>query len=381
MNRIAFLIPTIDCISGAERQVLLLAEGLARRNWQVRVIALSGSGGTASEELSGAGIGFLSLQMRKGLADPRGWFHFHRWLATNKPDIVHAHMPHAAWFARWSHLFAPGSKVVDTIHTSAIGTWGRQFGYRLSDRLADKVTAVSTAAADAYLSAGMVANRHILVVPNGIETWVWRPDRTIRDTIRNNLGLKDEFLWFAVGRLEPVKDYPTLLRAFAVVRRQVRLVIAGTGALELSLRQLAMELGIGDRVHFLGFTTDVCRWMQAADGFVLSSLWEGLPMGLLEAAACALPAVATDVAGTGEIILHERTGLLAAPGDVGGLAAAMTRLMRMPIEVREAMGNCARKSISEQFSMERVLDRWEFLYAELLRERSSAPLWKRFHRV
>jgi glycosyltransferase involved in cell wall biosynthesis len=158
-------------------------------------------------------------------------------------------------------------------------------------------------------------------------------------------------------------------------------VIAGTGALELSLRQLAMELRIGDRVHFLGFTTDVCRWMQAADGFVLSSLWEGLPMGLLEAAACALPAVATDVAGTGEIILHERTGLLAAPGDVGGLAAAMTRLMRMPIEVREAMGNCARKSISEQFSMERVLDRWEFLYAELLRERSSAPLWKKFHRV
>lgn len=117
-----------------------------------------------------------------------------------------------------------------------------------------------------------------------------------------------------------------MLRAFAVVRGQARLVIAGTGVLELSLRQLATELAIGDRVHFLGFTPDVCRWMQAADGFVLSSLWEGLPMAVLEAAACALPAVGTDVLGTREVIVHDRTGLLAVPGDVEDWAGYASQL-------------------------------------------------------
>ena len=381
MNRIAFVIPTIDYIGGAERQVLLLAKGLARRNWQVSVVALSGLGGIASEELSKAGIGFFSLQMHKGLADPRGWWRFHRWLRSNRPDVVHAHMPHAAWFARWSRLFVHRCIVVDTIHTSAIGTKGRQIGYRFSDWLTDRVTAVSAGAADAYVSAGMVSGEHITVLPNGVDTQVWQPDASMRDTVRNELCLTDEFLWLAVGRLQPVKDYPTLLRAFAAIREPARLVIAGNGALESSLHCLTKELDIGNRVHFLGFTADVRRWMQAADGFVLSSLWEGLPMAVLEAASCALPAVGTDVSGTREIILHECTGLLAPPGDVANLAVAMTRLMQIPIDVREAMGKWARRLISERYSLESVLDEWESLYAELLQECLAVPVSKHIYRV
>jgi glycosyltransferase involved in cell wall biosynthesis len=186
--------------------------------------------------------------------------------------------------------------------------------------------------------------------------------------------LIDEFLWLAAGRLEPVKDYPTLLRAFAAIQKPARLLIAGTGALEASLHQLVSELEIEERVHLIGFSGDVRRWMQAADGFVLSSLWEGLPMSLLEAAACALPAVATDVAGTREIVVQDQTGFLAAPGDVEGLAGAMARLMEMPNQVRDAMGNYARKMAIERYSLDRVLDRWEALYGELLRERHAVTL-------
>jgi glycosyltransferase involved in cell wall biosynthesis len=379
LNRIAFVIPGIDRVGGAERQVLLLAEGLAQRNWQVSVIALSGSGGTASEELSSAGIGFLSLQMRKGLADPGGWRRFHGWLRTNKPEIVHAHLPHAAWFARWSRLFTHGYKVVDTIHTSAIGTKGRQIGYRFSDWLSDRVTAVSVGAMYAYVSAGMVSGEHITVLPNGVDTEVWRPDASMRGAVRQKLDLSNEFLWLAAGRLERVKDHATLFRAFAAIREPARLAIAGNGALESPLRYLAKELDIESRVHFLGFAADVRRWMQAADGFVQASLWEGLPMVLLEAAACALPAVGTNVSGTGEIIVDERTGLLAAPGDIGDIAAAMTRLMRMPIEIREAMGQRARQLVCERYSLECVLDRWERLYSELLLKQPVVPVWKQLY--
>jgi glycosyltransferase involved in cell wall biosynthesis len=109
----------------------------------------------------------------------------------------------------------------------------------------------------------------------------------------------------------------------------------------------------------------VKRWMQAADGFVLSSLWEGLPMAVLEAAACALPAVATNVPGTGEAIMDGETGLLAPAADACALARSMTAFMQLPIGKRAAMGARARQHATEQFSLAASLDRWEKLYGEL----------------
>ena len=97
MRRIALVLPGLDRIGGAERQVMLLARGLNRRGWQVTVVALSGTGGDAAGELVADGIPFLSLEMRKGLADPRGWIRFHRWLLRERPHLIHAHLPHAAW--------------------------------------------------------------------------------------------------------------------------------------------------------------------------------------------------------------------------------------------------------------------------------------------
>src|SRR5271165_5027633 len=102
MSHIALVIPGLDRIAGAERQTILLAHGLHRRAWRVSVVALSGSGSSTAAEFSAAGISFLSLHMRKGLADPRGWIRFHHWLRRERPEVVHAHLPHAAWFCRWS---------------------------------------------------------------------------------------------------------------------------------------------------------------------------------------------------------------------------------------------------------------------------------------
>ncbi len=145
----------------------------------------------------------------------------------------------------------------------------------------------------------------------------------------------------------------------------------GTGPLQAELVQLSARLGLGRRVRFLGFEPNVRRWMQAADGFVLSSRYEGLPMVLLEAGACGLPAVATDVPGTREAIVNGETGWLAPAGDANALAQAMAKLMHAPAEERRAMGERACRMVRERFSMETVLDRWEQLYAELLDRKSA----------
>jgi glycosyltransferase involved in cell wall biosynthesis len=366
MNHIALVIPGLDRIAGAERQMILLAHGLRHRGWRVSVVALSGSGSSTADEFSAAGISFMSLHMRKGLADPRGWIRFHHWLRSERPQIVHAHLPHAAWFSRWSRLAAPVRVLVDTLHSSSTGTLGRKLGYRFSNWLTDKVTAVSHAAAETHLAARMVSKEKLLVLPNGVDIELWRPDATVRNAVRRRLGLNNDFLWFAAGRLEAVKDYPTLLRAMVEVPNAARLVIAGSGPQEDDLRRLTHELGLESRVRFLGFESDVRTWMQAADAFVQSSLWEGLPMGLLEAASCALPAVATAVSGTREALIDGQTGFLAEAGSAKALSAAMTRMMEMPPEGRRAIGNRARQLVIERFSLEAVLDQWEAVYADLL---------------
>ena len=262
------IIPGLDRIAGAERQLILLAKGLRKRGWQVSVVALSGAGDAAAAELAAHGVRFLSLNMRKGLADPRGWIRFHLWLRRNRPDIVHAHLPHAAWFARWSRLAAPVRVVLDTLHSSSTGTVGRKLGYRSSNWLPDKVTAVSHAAAQAHLAAAMVSEDKLIVLPNGVDVEEWQPDPFVRSVARRELEVNAEFLWFAAGRLDPVKDYPTLLRAFSDLPEPARLVIAGAGPLESELRSLSNDLGLQSRIRFLGFQPDIRRWMQAADAFV-----------------------------------------------------------------------------------------------------------------
>ncbi len=375
MNRIALVIPTVDRIGGAERQLILLAKGLARRNWQVTVIALSGTGECAASELSDAGVEFLSLGMRKGLADPRGWIRFNRWITHNRPHVVHAHLPHAAMLMRCSRLGAPFHVAIDTMHTPATAPWLRQLGYFLSNWLPDKVTAVSEGTADACLSARMVSRSRLTLLPNGVDVDIFRPDPAVRIAMRRELSLTDEFLWIAAGRLDPVKNYPALLNALSRITQPVRLVVAGTGPLEASLRQLSAHLGLNGKVQFLGFEPNVLRWMQSADAFVLSSRWEGLSMSLLEASACALPSVATDVAGNREIIVDGSTGLLATAASQVALAEAMNRLMQMSSGERRTMGDRAQQLIAERFSLDRILDRWEELYAELLAQNSRPSRW------
>jgi glycosyltransferase involved in cell wall biosynthesis len=370
VNHIAFIIPTLDRIGGAERQVIMLANGLRQHGWRVSVVTLSGTGGDAATDLIAAGVSFLSLEMRKGLADSHGWFRFNRWLRSESPDILHAHLPHAAWLARWSRLAAPVRVVVDTLHSSSTGSIGRQLGYRFSDWLTDEVTAVSRAVADTHLAAFMASR--IAVLPNGVCVETRRSDPALRAALRHELSVNQEFLWLTAGRLDPVKNYPTLLSAIAQLPQQARLVIAGSGPLQTELLALSTNLGLESRIRFLGFKQDVRKWMHAADAFVLSSRWEGLPMALLEAAACALPAVATDVPGTREVVVHGQTGWLAPAGDASALATAMIAMMEWPVEQRSAMGERARQYVVDHFGLDAVLDRWETLYRDLL-QRSPAP--------
>jgi glycosyltransferase involved in cell wall biosynthesis len=218
----------------------------------------------------------------------------------------------------------------------------------------------------------MVNEEKLTVIPNGVDLDHWRNDRATRNAMRRELHLSDEFLWLAVGRLDPVKDHSTLLRAFAKLSTNALLVIAGEGPLKNQLRSFANDPALSDRVVFPGFQNDVLRWMRAADGFVLSSRSEGLPIALLEACACELPAVVTDIPGAREVLPESIGNPTATVGDADSLAAGMTDVMCMPEAERRALGLRMRRSVCERFSLDTVLSKWEDMYHVLL-EKNPHP--------
>ena len=385
---LALLIPTLDQIGGAERQLLDLSQELAQRGqWRVTVITLSGDATPSSvlaAMLQQSNIAYLSLKMRKAWVDPQGWLRYLAWHRRQRPDILHAHLPHASFFARLSRLIAPVSVLVDTIHTSAAGPLSRRLAYRLTHMLSSQVTCVSQAVAVSVRKSGTAPNP--LVISNGIaipsfqaaspnpNTDMGAPHLASETWESNSLtqtgpAFIPPFRWLAVGRLAPVKDYPTLLRAFAQLPNESTLTIAGSGPAEPELRALAAGLHIDQRIHFAGFQPEIQPLLAQADAFVLSSLWEGLPISVLEASAAALPIVATDGAGTREALIPGKTGFLVPVGDHQALAGAMIAIQRLSPTERKAIGYAGRTFVQANFALEAIATRWEQLY----RDRLSRP--------
>jgi len=361
---IVFLITALG-LGGAETQVVRLATGLAERGWQVSVVSMVPKAHNA-EALEQRGVPVFSLNMLPGFPDPRGVLALVRYLRQHRPTILHAHMVHANLLARVVRLLAPVKVVISTAHNIDEGGRWRELAYRLSDPLTNLTTQVSQAGLERYVQVGAVAANKIRFVPNGINTAEFRPDPLERLRLRDELGLGQDFVWLAAGRLTEAKDYPNLLEAFQKVQqRDSRLLIGGTGELLEALKTLAQNLGIAERVGFLGLRKDMPSLMNAADGFVLSSAWEGLPMVLLEASACGLPMVATDVGGNREAVHQGVTGFLVPPKDSTRLASAMSKLMALPPSQRRQMGEAARKFVQESYSLESVLSQWEAIYHQL----------------
>lgn len=366
--RLLFLITGL-AYGGAETQLVRLATRLKARGWEVRVVSLMPPKAYV-EELERAGILVASLEIRRKLPDPRPVIRLARLFRAWRPQIVHSHMVHANLFARVVRLLAPVPVLVCTAHNIGEGCRPRELLYWISDPLCDLTTQVSQAGLERYVRVGAVPRHKIRYIPNGVDTGRFRSDPETRQGLREELGLGTAFVWLAVGRFDVQKDYPTMLQAFARVareRREALLLITGDGSLRPAMERLALELGLRDQVKFLGIRRDVPELMNAADAYVMSSAWEGMPMVLLEASATALPIVATDVGGNSEVVIEGESGFLVHPKDPEALAQAMLRLMGLPEEERRRMGEVGRRHVEQNYALDRVVDRWEALYGELLR--------------
>jgi glycosyltransferase involved in cell wall biosynthesis len=235
------------------------------------------------------------------------------------------------------------------------------------DRLANAVTACCRFSAEGLTKTDGFAGARIEIIENGIEVNEYEPTND-KSKAREKVGLDPTRKYIIhVARHHPVKDQPTLLRAFAMAAPdlpEVDLFMVGDGPLRGELENLAIDLRIMDRVKFLGIRADIPDLMRAADLFTLTSLSEAASLTLLEAMASSLPVVVTAVGGNPEIVRHEHEGLLFPRGDASACAAAFRRLFADP-SLAERLGTAGRTRAAEKYQLSQTVENYYRLYRRL----------------
>jgi sugar transferase (PEP-CTERM/EpsH1 system associated) len=250
----------------------------------------------------------------------------------------------------------------------------RRLFRRTAYAMADAIFAVTRELRDFHARQAWIRPERMGVMYNGVDTKRFAPSTESRVAMRKELGLpSDSFLVGAVGRLVPIKDHQTLLKAAALVSKNgidVRVLLVGSGPERQRLQTLSTNTLEG-RVCFAGDSSRVPELLNAMDVFVLPSLNEGMSNTLLEAMACGLPALATNVGGNPEIVEDNINGCLFMPGDTTWLAEKLTFLARNPALIHQ-LGTAARNHAIESFSLSRMLESYRSFYLDLAARRQVA---------
>jgi len=303
-------------------------------------------------------------------------------LAQKHYDIVNVSTPVAAFVTRYAlnDLRKKGLKLIYTaqgFHFYRGGAAVKNIIFRTLETIAAPWTdyLVVVNREDEAAAKRIIPDERVRYIPGtGVNLDRYSPDNISAseiEQVRENLGLKpDNPLFLSVAEFIPRKHPRDILIAFAKLNRsEVHLAFAGDGRLLEQMKQLASNLGIQDRVHFLGLRKDIPVLMRASTATILASEQEGLPNCVMESICLEIPVIGTDIRGTRDL-LEEGNGLLFQVGDVEGLAQAMTWVLDRPEEVK-MMGKRGRERMAA-YGLPQILKQYENLYAEALQVESSA---------
>jgi len=261
-------------------------------------------------------------------------------------------------------------KVLATLHgLGSAGSLQRKLGNFFLYRNLHKVVGVSKGVKEDILRNNwFLSPQKVVVIYNGIDTGPYNHCQQ-KEVLRQELypEITGKTWLGTVGRLTKVKNQKNLLLAFERTLKAAPesvLLIAGRGESENELKGLASQLGIADKVHFLGFRTDIPQVLASLDIFVLPSLREGFGLALVEAMCTGLPVIASKVGGIPEIFGEADVGTLVEPEDIEGLAGAMIRYCQFSEEELCQLGRCARERVLENFTSTAMIKQYENLYRE-----------------
>ena len=365
MKRILFLLRSFG-VGGAERQLCILASGLQRSGYSVKV-AVFYAGGSLEAEARNMGIQIVDLK-RHGRWDLLPFFfRLVGLIRREKPDILNSYLQVPNIWAALVKLIMPHLKVVWGIRASNI-EW-KNYGWQWN--VTDKVESLLAKIPDWIIcnsQAGLLyhaekgyPSERMSVIQNGIDTDRFFPDRRVGKGLRAEWRVRtDQKLIGTVARLDPIKDLPNFLRTASLLieeRRDIRFVCVGGGSPEYlrTLSELARSLDLEEHLVWAGERSDILNVYNALNIFISSSTSEGFSNVIGEAMACGIPCVVTDVGDSAQLV--GSVGEIVPAGDTEALKQATLNLLDQIEKDGMSLNTQVRQRIIDQFSTAKLISR------------------------
>ena len=332
-------------------------------------------------DLSSTGFDCLKKQPGNDLRVAR---EIARLIDENSVDVVHAQgwgtfiesLLAAKWLAKRRPAFIyafHGKGMADVSHGIPLR---RRIAQRIAHAFTDACIAPAKHMVADYAQIVGMNQKRVELIYNGVDLKKFDCPRS--SDVRRSLGLESsDFVVGFVGRLNAVKDILGLVRVIAKVQnmaselpRAVRLLVVGEGTERVAAERLAAELGVTDKIRFVGLRSDIAQCLACMDVYLQPSYYEGHSIAILEAMASGLPVVSTSVGGTPEIVAHGKTGFLYLPGEYDRMAKAVIELRRRQ-DMCKAIGDAGRERVAKRFSVEAMVARYEDLYSRVLQRQDS----------
>lgn len=353
---------------GAERVVMDISQTLDRDKFVVHICCTNGKG-VFAERMEKEGITVHVLADAEWKPAYLSGLKLLRLLRKEKPEVLHSHGSGPLFDASFARLFC---KVPFYIHTFHYGNYpgcspNKLIAERIASKRPDRLIAVSNAQREALIHYLKIPPEKIQTIYNGVSKNRNLNNNELINAKKRELGIQPGDLTLGtVAIFLEQKGLTYLLETAARVSKalpQARFILVGDGPLRRELENKSRDLGLNSRVLFTGLRTDVQELLLAFDVFLMSSLWEGMALTLLEAMAAGKPAIATDVGDNSFIVKHGMTGYIVPPKDAAGMADAILQLLSDPL-TRVNMGKEALKEYNNKFTLDKMTKEYADLFEE-----------------
>ena len=385
-------------IGGAQEVVRTLAENLSKLGCKTVVVTFKD--GPLRASIEGAGIPVEILPQRKHSIVALPLFLSDMWrtrgallslVKKHHVNVIQTHLLRSLDFLMLSLRLGTDLRIIWTFHNARFELreehlvknrwlfkpkrWGYRTLYTLGARVVSRLVAVSDEVKASMLRTFPgIQPEKIISISNSVDLNRYG-ERSGRPVLRRELGINEQNkMALVVASLKEQKGHRFLLEALPDVIREfpgLMVFIVGDGHLRAALEAQTWSLHLENNVRFLGNRHDIPALLAASDLFILPSLWEGLPMALIEAMASGLPVIASCVSGTSEVMRDRETGLLVEPGQSAELKSAILNMLSNPVAALE-MGKAARRRVEQRFGAQQQAREHLDLYIGELRPRTSS---------
>jgi glycosyltransferase involved in cell wall biosynthesis len=371
--RILHLVTTLD-VGGAEIALYRLLASMDHSKFDCRVISLVHPG-SVGEKITALGVVVESLNMERGRPSYNALCRLTSLLRKFQPHILQTWLYHADLLGIIAGRLSGVPSIIWNLRASdmdmsryrALSGWTRRACALLSSWPQAIVT--NSSAGRAYHESIGYRPRRWEMIPNGIDLERFRPDNVACSSVHHELGLDANTILIGyVARYDPMKDHGTFFQAAKMLMARdsdIHFLLCGNDIVwdNAALVQLIDAAGLRDRVHLLGNRADIPRITSALDVATSASISEGFANVILEAMACGVPCVVTDVGDSASIV--GETGVVVAPGNPRALYTGWSQLITMDAVVRQKLGATAHERVSQQYRLGKITQQYEALYQSI----------------